>query len=162
MLPPVGSKPRHLWLSNPACNPWVNSPICWKSQPFRSLYSHAFSANREISSSVACRTWKLESQRCQRRLGSPPSGANILNFLFYHDSVESTESLKSRASYGKSQILRLLMHLFACFWFILFSFLLPSLKRSVWIYLIKFLEIWQKQIHNAFCTGLTMGEKSIG
>ena len=43
ILPPLGREPRHwhLWLSSPACYPSAISPVCWKSQLFRSLCSHA-------------------------------------------------------------------------------------------------------------------------
>ena len=46
-----------------------------------------------------------ESQRCQRYLGSRPSGGNILLldfFWFTHYSVESTESIESKANYGEN------------------------------------------------------------
>ena len=36
MLPPLGSEPRQLWLSSPACYPSANSLISWKSQPLDS------------------------------------------------------------------------------------------------------------------------------
>ena len=64
LLPPLGSEPRHLWLSSPVRYPWPILPVCWKSQLFRSLCSLTLSiptrlpANRGISSGVACRTWK--------------------------------------------------------------------------------------------------------
>ena len=45
-----------------------------------------------------------------RCLGSLPSGGNILHFLkFFCDSVESTDSIESKANYGKTCLLPMLL-----------------------------------------------------
>ena len=41
MLTPLGSEPRASDFITLYATIWVNFPICWKSQPFRSLYSYA-------------------------------------------------------------------------------------------------------------------------
>ena len=41
MLPPLGSEPRTSDFTALHATIWANSPICWKSQTFRSLCSHS-------------------------------------------------------------------------------------------------------------------------